>query len=220
MPNANTNNLSNNLINYLYVSPDKIDEWKSRGFEENKLFALGLWDEPGEYVVMTRDPLSLKEYGIERFIGCKIIDLCPFIGSYGMGGPGYFGFKLKVQDDFMWLVVCIWNADGYMMLDDRVFCAANQYKIDFNPWYSSLNQFNKLFLKELLNYKIINLKISDAHMMLVLEKEGVIRQVNVFKNDKKLPPMGSGIERINAFNVSTMSDYIVVIYDDTNLFVE
>ena len=217
---GNTSNSLNKLINFVYVTPDKTFAWQSRGYEENKLFESELWDEPCEYVVMTCKPISLIEFGIERLIGCEIIDLCTFLGSYGMGGPGYFGFKIKVQDDFMWLVVCIWNADGYMMLDDRVFCSAEQYKIDFNSWYSSSNQFNKLFIKELLNYKIINLKVSDAHMMLFLEKDGVTRQVNVFKNDKKLPPMGSGIERIDAFNVGCMKDYLMIIYDDTNLFVE
>lgn len=220
MHTASTNTSSNKLINYVYVSPDKTDEWKSRGFEENKPFASGLWDEPGEYVIMTREPINLIEFGTENLSGSEITDLCPFLGSYGMGGPGYFGFKVKVQKEFMWLVVCLWNADGYMMLDDRVFCDANQYKKNYNPWYGSLNQLNKLFKKELSNYKIINLKVSDESVTLVLEKEGVNRQVNILKNDKRLPTMGSGIERTDAFNVGCMSDYMMVIYDCTNLFVE
>lgn len=220
MPAAYTSTSSNKLINYVYVSPNKTDEWKSRGFKENKHFASGLWYEPGEYEIMTREPINLIEYGTENLLGSEIIDLCPYLGSYGMGGPGYFGFKIKVQKEFRWLVVCLWNADGYMMLDDRVFCAANQYKKDYNPWYSSLNQFNKLFKKDLSNYKIINMKVSDESVTLALEKEGVNRQINIFKNDKRLPPMGSGIERIDTFNVGCMSDYMMVIYDCTNLFVE
>jgi|LSQX01.1.fsa_nt_gb hypothetical protein len=219
MPTTNISNTLNKLINYVYVSLDKTDEWKFRGFKEDKIFALGLWDEPGEYIVMTREPIRLIEFGMEHLIGCEIIDLCPFIGSYGMGGPGYFGFKVKVQNNFMWLVVCIWNAEGYMMLDDRVFCTAKHYKKDYNPWYSSINQFNKLFKKELLNYKIINLRVRDESMTLALEKEGVNRQVIILKNDKTLPPMESGNERIGAFSVGCMSDYIMVIYDETNLFV-
>ncbi|MGD9678330.1 MAG: hypothetical protein AB7V16_08305 [Vulcanibacillus sp.] len=220
MPTDNISIQLNKLINYAYVLPDKTDEWKSKGFEENKIFASELWDEPTEYVVMTREPISLIKFGEERLIGCEIIDLCPFLGSYGMGGPGYFGFKFKVQNDFMWLVVCIWNAEGYMMLDDRVLCTANQYKRDYNPWYSSFNQFNKLFKKELLNYKINNITISDESMTLDLERECINRQVKVFKNDKRLPPMGSDIVRIDAFNVGTLSDYMMVIYNHTNLFVE
>lgn len=91
MHSINTNTSLNNLINYVYVSPDKTDEWKSRGFEENKIFASKLWDEPEEFLVMTREPINIIEFGKDRLIGCEIIDLCPFIGSYGMGGPGYFG---------------------------------------------------------------------------------------------------------------------------------
>lgn len=221
MSAAYTSNSINKLINYVYVLKDNTDdEWKSRGFDENKLFASELWDEPDEYVIMTREPINLIEFGKENLLGSEIIDICPFLGSYGMGGPGYFGFKVKVQEEFMWLVVCICNADCYMLLDDRVFYAGKQYKKNYNPWYSTLNQFNKLFQKELLNFKIINLKVSDESVTLALEKEGVNRQVNILKNDKKLPPMGSGIERMDAFIVGRLSDYLMVIYDNTNLFSE
>lgn len=47
---------------------------------------------------MTREPINIIEFGKERLIGCEIIDLCR---SYGMGGPGYFGFKIQLYNDFM-----------------------------------------------------------------------------------------------------------------------
>lgn len=220
MSTNNFKNSANKLINYTYASPNEIDEWKIKGFNVDKHFASELWDEQGEYVVMSRKPVSFIEYGSEYLLGCEIIDLCPFLGSYGMGGPGYFGFKIKAKDKDIWLVVCIWNADGYMLLDDRVFCVNKQYKKEFKPWYSTLNDFNKSFKKELLEYKIKKLIVNDEKMMLFVEKEGRTRQVNVFKNDNRLSPMGSGIERLNAFDVGSMSDYLMIIYDNTNLFVE
>ena len=75
MPASNISTSLNKLINYVYVSPDKTDEWKSKGFKEDKLFALGLWDKPGEYVVMTHEPISIIEFVFK--LRCKMI-------SYGL----------------------------------------------------------------------------------------------------------------------------------------
>lgn len=74
------------------------------------------------------------------------------------------------------ILCCMYmDAEEYMMLEDRVFCMANQYKKDYNPWYSSINQFNKLFKNELLKCKVKNLTVSDERVMLALVKEGVNR---------------------------------------------
>ena len=73
-----------------------------------------------------------------------------------------------MQNDFIWLVLCICNAEGYMMLDGRVFCAANQYKKNYNPWYSSLNNLIN-HLKKSFKIQDHNLIVSDESMTFVLE---------------------------------------------------
>lgn len=56
-------------------------------------------------------PLSPTEV-----VGRTIDDLVPYLGTYGMGGPGFFGFRLDTQ----WLVVAIWGAGDWMFADDRL----------------------------------------------------------------------------------------------------
>lgn len=210
----------NKIINYAYVSVEDINKWKSIGFKEDSSFAMVLWDAPveDENVVMIREPIKIEEYGIERLLGNEIIDICPYLGSYGMGGPGYFGFKINVGDDEMWIVVCIWGSDEYMILDDRVFHSTIQFKKDFCPWYNSYEAFNKYFKNELLYYKIKSILLNDGCMTMVVEKEGKIRHIKLFKNNKSLPPMGSGKERVNAFDGGVMKDYLMVIPACSNLF--
>ena len=118
---------------------------------------------------MTCEPITLKEFGIERILGSEIIDMCSYIGTYGMGGAGYFGFKIKIDNEEMWIVVCIWNADGYMLLDERVFHSPKQYIKDYNPWYSSDKYFNNYFKLELCKSKIKSLIINEYDMDIFIE---------------------------------------------------
>lgn len=208
------------ITNFVYALYDETNAWKSKGFKENKNFASYLWDAPNEYIIMTREPVKLIEYGKERLIGGEIVDVCPFLATYGMDGPGYFGFKVKVQNEVVWIVVCIFGAETYMILDNKVFYAGNQYKDNFNPWHFTIEKFNKSFKKELLEYKIQDFSIDNEYMTLLVEKDGIRRLIEVCKNDKRLSPISDGSGRKNAFDAGKMSDFLIIIYDGSNLFVE
>lgn len=208
------------ITNFVYALQDETNVWKSLGFKENKNFASYLWDYPNEYIIMTREPVKLIEYGKERLIGGEIVDVCPFLGTYGMGGPGYFGFKIKMQNEIVWLVVCILGAEAYMLLDDRVFYAETRYKDVFNPWYFTLEKFNKSFKKKLLKYKIVDFSFHNEHMTLHVEKDSIRRLIELCNNDERLSLMSDGSGRKNAFDAGNISDFLMVIYDGTNIFVE
>lgn len=49
-------------------------------------------------------------------VGKSIDQLAPHIGTYGMGGPGFFGFRLDQQ----WLVVAIWGAGDWVFANNRL----------------------------------------------------------------------------------------------------
>lgn len=55
---------------------------------------------------------SLKHYGIERILQRTIIELSFSIGSYGMGDPGFWGFKLNKTKTYPeeWLILSLWGA--------------------------------------------------------------------------------------------------------------
>jgi hypothetical protein len=206
-------------VNYAYVKHEDVDEWKLKGFKENLSFSSELWDNPDQFVVMTREPITMKEFGIERIIGSEIVDICSYIGTYGMGGAGYFGFKIKINNEEMWIVVCIWNADGYMLLDDKVFYSPEQYIKNHNPWYSSDKYFNNHFKYELCKSKIQKLIINEYDMAILVELGDKIRHIKICNNDNKLAPTGNGFKREDAFNDGNIIDYIVVIPDHSNIFI-
>ena len=49
-------------------------------------------------------------------IGCRIDEVSPIVGTYGMGGPGFFGFRLGEE----WLVIAIWGAGDWVRADGRL----------------------------------------------------------------------------------------------------
>lgn len=68
------------------------------------------------------EPLkTLREVGFERILGREIIAWSEYLGSYGMGGPGFFGVKLGKKGDFSeeWLVLILWGAIDWLILDGK-----------------------------------------------------------------------------------------------------
>lgn len=52
----------------------------------------------------------------EQVVGKRVDEVCPYVGTYGMGGPGFFGLRLGEE----WLVVSIWGAGEWILVDDRL----------------------------------------------------------------------------------------------------
>ena len=52
----------------------------------------------------------------ELVVGRTIDEVCTHVGTYGMGGPGFFGLRLGSE----WLVVAIWGAASWIEADGRI----------------------------------------------------------------------------------------------------
>lgn len=52
----------------------------------------------------------------DRVKGRCVDEVCTTIGTYGMGGPGFFGLRLGNE----WLVFSIWGADSWIEIDGRI----------------------------------------------------------------------------------------------------
>jgi len=84
-------------------------------------------------------PPTLKKTGITRILNRRVLDVCGYLGSYGMGGPGFFGIKLEKSKKHSeeWLVLRLWGASDWLHFNGRIIeCHPNQeiiwkpYKID------------------------------------------------------------------------------------------
>lgn len=52
----------------------------------------------------------------DQVVGRVVDEICTHVGTYGMGGSGFFGLRLGSE----WLVVSIWGADSWIEIDGRI----------------------------------------------------------------------------------------------------
>ena len=68
------------------------------------------WGPSGRLRPFVPPPISA-----EQVIGRTVEEICPCIGTYGMGGPGFFGLRLGAE----WLVIAVWGAGDWMTARGR-----------------------------------------------------------------------------------------------------
>jgi hypothetical protein len=84
-------------------------------------------------------PETMREVDIIRITDRWVRGWSANLGSYGMGGPGFFGLKLADTGDYPeeWLVLRLWGACNWLLLDGQwVEAHPNQYHIQ-EPLYSN-----------------------------------------------------------------------------------
>jgi hypothetical protein len=138
--------------------------------------------------------------GPKRILGRKIIDASPFLGSYGMGGAGFFGLCLK-DDGYRpeeWLVLTLWGSDSWLLLDGRVL---NCYPLDskkYKPWVTStfFSEQRETISKLFTGFTVEEFELNDRNFWMVLGKRGTKdRVLELPLKLSKLPPYGNGEPR-------------------------
>src|SRR5574341_64431 len=66
-------------------------------------------------------PKTLRTAGIERILRRTILQWSDHFGSYGTGGPGFFGFKLEATQHYPEenLILTLWGAANWLLFDGR-----------------------------------------------------------------------------------------------------
>ncbi|MCA9101605.1 MAG: hypothetical protein KDA63_10660, partial [Planctomycetales bacterium] len=52
----------------------------------------------------------------DQVVGRAVDEVCKNVGTYGMGGPGFFGLRLGDE----WLVISIWGANSWIEINGRI----------------------------------------------------------------------------------------------------
>lgn len=80
------------------------------------------WKPKGPFDCPARGPrpVPIRVHGTHKLQGRKVLETSHHLGSYGMGGPGFFGMKLAGRSGGKdsWLVLTLWGADDWLTLDD------------------------------------------------------------------------------------------------------
>ena len=84
----------------------------------------------GELIPLAPPPLDPR-----NVLGRTVREISAFVGTYGMGGPGFFGLRI---DNDEWLVISLWGAAEWILVDDRLISDIFGEKYDRpKPWMSS-----------------------------------------------------------------------------------
>ena len=115
-------------------------------------------------------PPTLRDVrgGYQRILNRTITEVCNCMGTYGMGGPGFFGLKLeKLPKKYPeeWLVLRLWGADNWLHYNNKILdCHPNQHK-DFktvikpDSYYTEIQKiYDKTFIGKKITSAIIRNK--------------------------------------------------------------
>lgn len=80
------------------------------------LSVVGLWR-------FVRNPRKLADLDQAAFRDAKVTKVDFLLGSYGMGGPGFVGLRLKLPSTWarsVWMVFTVWGAAGWLTINEEV----------------------------------------------------------------------------------------------------
>ena len=74
---------------------------------------IGIWR-------FARKPRRIADLPDDTYCGCIVDETCSGLGSYGQGGPGFFGLKCRKGSESFWLVFTLWGAVEWLTLDGNL----------------------------------------------------------------------------------------------------
>ena len=142
-------------------------------------------------------PKSLRQVGVRRIMGRKVIGWRQ-LGSYGMGGPGFFGLELAARGRYPreWLVLTLWGAGGWLLLDGRWLEAhPNQYHVQ-RPLFSNFGGAEDWddLTRRLAGAKIIEASITRDSSAIVLLQGGERHVLEVPEDTTRLSIWGGALK--------------------------
>jgi hypothetical protein len=66
-----------------------------------------------------RTPRRVADMPKDAYCGGIIVETCSGLGSYGQGGPGFFGLKCRNGSKSFWIVFTLWGAAEWLTLDGK-----------------------------------------------------------------------------------------------------
>lgn len=192
------------------------DKFLQRGWTEASDFRQFHYHPSINETIMITKPKTLIDIGISDLIGQNVTNYATRYGSYGMGGPGFLGFKLSEQsDDDKILIYAVWGADEYTLIDGREIWCHPRYQDERNPWMKNKDELDAV----LIDSKIMHCDITDDQFLVHIQQQRQDHLIEFVKNDDRLPKLGGGTDREDAFFNSSISEYILFKHSNAVLWV-
>ena len=215
-------NLNIGLVkeNFVVVKKSDINLWKARGFKRIRKYPIFRYKPNSSEMIMLGVPSNLEEFGTEKLKNSHIVDVSTCCGTYGMGGPGFLGFKLQGEYGIRWLTYCIWSASEHVLFNDNVLECHPDYTEKYAPLITFDNYLNSLLkFKELLSDMTIKevMVSKEIFEIILVDNHEKIHSIKSYKYSEKFPEQGGTGKKRNSFETGEMKDYWLVTYDETHL---
>jgi hypothetical protein len=143
-------------------------------------------------------PLTIRDAGTARVLDREIDRWSVSLGSYGMGGPGFFGLHLTPAGDYPaeWLLLTLWGAGEWLLLDGVwVEAHPNQY-VKQRPLYSNFggeDTWDQVSGK-VIRARITSFEVADRTSRIVLAKGNSEHVLEIPEDTSLLPLYGGNLE--------------------------
>lgn len=145
-------------------------------------------------------PLSLRSIALDTLTDRTIIEWSSNLGTYGTGGPGFFGLKLAgvTPEQDSWLVLTIWSAGEWLLLDRHWLEASPKHYQVQTPLYSNFSgqaRWDHLTAK-LVGSQLMQIVVTDDCSTLLLHSDRLgLQHLEIPQDTTQLPPYGNGQQR-------------------------
>src|SRR5262245_49982099 len=113
-------------------------------------------------------PFAPPPISVEQVIGRTVEEICPYVGTYGMGGPGFFGLRLGSE----WLVIALWGAGEWMVSQGR--CVQDSFHDNYGrprPWIYRLADESDELSAQLVGQRVRSFDVRLHSLRIVFEND-------------------------------------------------
>jgi hypothetical protein len=197
------------------IEKREIGEFLARGWHVAHWFYNVRYIPAAGQVVVKKNRTAAQHRDIMNLVGKQIEEINLWIGTYGMGGCGYVGFRFSNQpQDYAYLVYTVYFASRYAVFNGQVIqCAIHQEKyhkpIVKDEWpYSGFDELNAMIKGAV----VVEIEINQDACIFKLQK-GNSTYVLAFVKQVELKPeaeMAMYLKEYGvAFQKGTILDYLV-----------
>lgn len=199
------------FVNYysLIVRKHHASNYLQDGWQEAPGFYDFLYAANFPETILLRKPETLKETSLESMTGSVVVDFSDCYGTYGMGGPGFFGLLLhehRLYQPKRALVYAVPCAECYILMDNRVLYSPPEQTEALNPWCQ--NDYAD-FSRVLIGLTVKSIRLEDQRMEMVLSGKDRDHVLEFVKNDSRLAPQNNGLRASDAFKTGVIGDYLL-----------
>jgi len=160
---------------------------------------IGIWR-------FARKPQRLSDLSDSAFAGAKVTRICPYLGSYGMGGPGFWGLRCRLNARSFWIVYRLWSADGWVTIDNHL---VESSLIGDEKKHIPLER--RIDSACLIGARIVSYEIArDSSTLMLEDREGGVRQIVLRMDGSVVPPWRGNGKKKQFSDGESLEDAVIV----------